>query len=139
MVRTGAVAAMALLLAASAQAQQAEIGIKPVELTQPSYAFDTAEQHGIKVSVLARGFARPFAIEFLPGGDLLIVERGVGLRVLHGATGPSPQLDAELVAGVPRPVDKPFSAGIQDVKLHPEFATNHWIYWTYNDPAPRPE
>src|SRR6185436_4271285 len=116
MVRTGAVAAMALLLAASAQAQQAEIGIKPVELTEPSYTFDTAEQHGIKASVLAKGFARPFAIEFLPGGDLLIVERGMGLRILHGATTATPRLDAELVTGMPRPAEAFFSVGVQDVK-----------------------
>ncbi|HEY6814441.1 MAG TPA: PQQ-dependent sugar dehydrogenase [Croceibacterium sp.] len=138
MVRNGAVAAMALLLAASAQAQQADIGIKPVELTQPSYTFDTAEQHGIKVSVLAKGFARPFAIEFLPGGDLLMVERGTGLRLLRGATGANPQLDAELVAGMPTHNEGAFSVGVQDVKLHPDFASNHWIYWTYNDPTPRP-
>jgi glucose/arabinose dehydrogenase len=139
MVRTGAVAAMALLLAASAHAQQAEIGIKPVELTEPGYVFDTAEQHGIRVSLLARLSARPFAIEFLPDGDLLIVERGMGLRILRGATGASPQLDAELVGGMPRPAEAVFSVGVQDVKLHPEFAANHWIYWTYNDPTPRPE
>jgi glucose/arabinose dehydrogenase len=139
MVRTGAVAAMALLVAASAQAQQADIGITPVVLSEPSYTFDTAEQHGIKVSLLARLAARPFAIEFLPGGDLLIVERGMGLRILRGATGASPQLAAELVAGMPRPPETFFSVGVQDVKLHPDFAANHLIYFTYNDPAPRPE
>ena len=139
MVGKGAVAGMALFLAASAQAQQAEIGIKPVELTEPSYTFDTAEQHGIRVSVLAKLPARPFAIEFLPGGDLLIVERGMGLRILHGATTATPQLDAEFVPGMPRPAEAFFSVGVQDVKLHPDFATNHLIYFTYNDPAPRPE
>jgi glucose/arabinose dehydrogenase len=139
MLRNGAIAAMALLLAASVQAQQAEIGIKPVTLSQPSYTFDTAEQHGIKVSVLATLAARPFAIEFLPGGDLLIVERGMGLRVLRGATSVAPLLGAELVPGMPRPAEAFFSVGVQDVKLHPEFASNHLIYWTYNDPAPRPE
>lgn len=139
MVRTSAAAAMALLLATAAQAQQPEIGIKPVELRQATYTFDTAEQHGIKVSLLATLDARPFAIEFLPGGDLLIVERGMGLRVLHGATSVAPLLEGELVTGMPRPAEAFFSLGVQDVKLHPDFATNHWIYWTYNDPAPRPE
>jgi aldose sugar dehydrogenase len=139
MVRTGAVAAVALLLATSAEAQQADIGIKPVELTAPSYSFDTAEQHGIKVSVLAKGLARPFAIEFLPGGDLLIAERGMGLRILHGATTANPRLDAERVPGMPLPAEAFFSVGLQDVKLHPDFASNHWIYWTYNEPAARPE
>ncbi len=101
MVRISAVAAVALLLTVPAGAQQPDIGIKPLELTQPSYTFDTAEQHGIKVSVLAKGFARPFAIEFLPGGDLLIAERGSGVRVLHDAAGANPQLDPALVTGVP--------------------------------------
>lgn len=139
MVRTGAVAAVALLLATSAHAQPAEIGIKPIELLEPSYTFDTAEQHGIKVSLLAKLDARPFAIEFLPDGDLLIVERGMGLRVLHGATGVGPLLEGELVAGMPRPAEAFFSVGVQDVKPHPDFASNRLIYFTYNDPAPRPE
>ena len=128
----------ALLASAGVSAQPAEIGIAPVSLGTEPYLFDTAEQHKIKVSVLAKGFARPFAIEFLPDGDLLIVERGAGLRILHAATG-RPELDASLVADMPRPADGPFSLGVQDVKLHPGFATNHWIYFTYNDPAPRPE
>ena len=73
-----------LLASAGAQAQQPPpIGIAPVTLGSEPYVFDTAEQHKIKVSVLAKGFARPFAIEFLPGGDLLIVERGTGFRILR--------------------------------------------------------
>jgi glucose/arabinose dehydrogenase len=139
MVRTSAAVALALFLATSAQAQQApEIGIKPVLLTEPSYVFDTAEQHGIKVTPLVKGLQRPFAIEFLPGGDLLIVERGMGLRLLGQATGQA-QLDAASVAGVPVPAEAVFSVGIQDIALHPDFATNHWLYFTYNDPTPRPE
>jgi glucose/arabinose dehydrogenase len=135
-----ALAAAVLIAAAGAQAQQPPpVGIAPVTLGSEPYVFDTAEQHKIKVSVLAKGFARPFAIEFLPDGDLLIVERGAGLRLLSGATGPSPALVGELVLGMPRPGEGPFSLGVQDIALHPQFATNHWLYFTYNDPAPRPE
>ena len=66
-----------MIAAAAASAQQPpQPGIAPVTLGSEPYLFDTAEQHRIKVSVLAKGFPRPFAIEFLPGGDLLIVERG---------------------------------------------------------------
>jgi aldose sugar dehydrogenase len=133
-----ALLAAALLASAGAQAQQPPaIGIAPVTLGSEPYVFDTAEQHKIKVSVLAKGFARPFAIEFLPGGDLLIVERGAGFRILRQATGQA-QLDAALIEGVPKPTDGPFSVGVQDVALHPDFASNRWIYFTYNDPAPRP-
>jgi len=135
------VAACSLLIAVPVQAQQQPppIGIAPVTLGSEPYVFDTAEQHKIKVTVLAKGFARPFAIEFLPGGDLLIVERGAGIRLLSGATGPSPALAGELVAGMPQPGEGPFSLGVQDIALHPQFATNGWLYFTYNDPAPRPE
>jgi aldose sugar dehydrogenase len=139
MARQGILGAALLLLPAAALAQPAEIGIAPVELTEPSYVFDTAEQHGIKASVLAKGFPRPFAIEFLPGGDLLIVERGRGLLMLRGATGASPRLDAQPVAGMPKPDEAVFSLGVQDIALHPDFAANHWVYFTYNEPAPMAE
>lgn len=134
-----ALVATALVAAAGAQAQQpAPIGIAPVTLASEPYVFDTAEQHKIKVSVLAKGFARPFAIEFLPGGDLLIVERGMGLRLLRQATGEA-RLDPEPVEGMPRPAEQVFSLGVQDVALHPDFASNRLIYFTWNEPAPMPE
>ena len=134
-----ALAAPILLAAAGAQAQQPPpIGIAPVTLASEPYVFDTAEQHKIKVSVLAKGFARPFAIEFLPGGDLLIVERGTGLRILRQATGEA-QLDSALVEGMPRPDEGVFSLGVQDVALHLDFASNGLIYFTWNEPAQMPE
>ena len=52
----------ALALAATAPAQQAAIGIPPPALTQPSYSFDTAEQHGLKVQVVARGKKWPLEL-----------------------------------------------------------------------------
>jgi len=139
MVRNGAVAAMALLLAAAAQAQQEpQPGIAPLTLGSEPYLFDTAEQHGIKVTVLAKGFPRPFAIEFLPGGDLLIVERGAGLRLLRQATAAA-RLEDGLVEGMPRPAEEVFSLGVQDIALHPDFAANRLFYFTWNEPAPMPE
>lgn len=137
MIGKRAAAAVALLLSASAQAQQADIGIKPVVLTEPSYVFDTAEQHRIKVTPLVRELRRPFAMEFLPNGDLLVSERGFDLRVIHAATSDA-RLDPVPVAGMPKPAEPFFSVGLQDIALHPDFAHNHWIYFTYNDPAPRP-
>ena len=138
MVKRALVASL-LLAAAGAQAQQPpQPGIAPVTLGGEPYVLDTAEQHGIEVTVLAKGFARPFAIEFLPGGDLLIVERGTGLRVLRQATGQA-QLDARLVEGMPRPAEEIFSLGVQDIALHPDFADNGLIYFTWNEPAPMPE
>ena len=135
-----ALAAVLLLASMDALAQQQppQPGIAPPALGSEPYVFDTAEQHGIKVTVLAKGFPRPFAIEFLPGGDLLIVERGAGLRLLRQATGAA-QLDESLVEGMPRPAEEVFSLGVQDVALHPDFATNRQFYFTWNEPAPMPE
>lgn len=138
--RKAVLAAGALLCAIPASAQQQpQIGIAPVSLGSQPYNFDTAEQHGIKVTVLAKDFARPFAIEFLPGGDLLVVERGGDLRIIEGATGPHAAMDPEPVPGTPRASEDVFSFGVQDVALHPGFAENRLIYFTFNEPAPVPD
>ena len=126
-------------LAASAAGQQPQIGIAPVSLSDRPYSFDTAEQHAIKVTVLAKGFARPFAIEFLPDGDLLVVERGGELRIIEEATTPNAAMKSEPVPGTPRASEDVFSFGVQDIALHPGFAQNRLIYFTFNEPAPLPE
>src|SRR5579871_4880922 len=74
-------------------------GIGVVHLGAGPYVFDTAEQHNLKVTVVAR-LAHPFSIAFLPNGDALVVERGAGLRIVHDATTSHPQVDPEMVGGV---------------------------------------
>lgn len=120
-------------------ADQAPIGIAPVTLTASPYVFDTAEQHGIKVSVLAKGLERSFSMAFLPDGDLLVSERGGLLRLIRGATGANPVLDAQPVLGVPQ-LDPPYrNGGLHDLALHPDFAQNHWLYFSYNKGEPNVE
>ena len=133
-------AGAALMTAPAALSQQqAQIGAAPVALSNSSYVFDTAEQHKIRVSVVAKGMARPFAIEFLPGGDLLVSERGGGLRVIRAATTAQAKLDPQPIEGMPKPpVGSSFSVGLQDIALAPDFAQSHWLYFTYNEPAARP-
>nr|WP_166175248.1 PQQ-dependent sugar dehydrogenase [Altererythrobacter segetis] len=137
---TGGLGALALALAGPGPAQQPPaIGAAPVTLSSTPYVFDTAEQHQIKVTVVAKGLARPFAIEFLPNGDLLVNERGGGLHVIRDATQPSARLDPQAIEGMPRPpAGSAFSVGFQDMALAPDFAKSHWLYFTYNEPAPRP-
>lgn len=117
-------------------ADQPPIGIAPVQLTESAYTFDTAEQHGIKVTVLAKGLPRSFGMAFLPNGDLLVSERGLQLRVIKGATGANPQLDPSPVAGIPQ-VEPPYrNGGLHDLALHPDFAQNNFLYFTYNKGEP---
>jgi glucose/arabinose dehydrogenase len=130
----------ALLSAAQiATAQQAPApGIPTPSLTQPSYVFDTGEQHSLRVQVLARGLNHPFAIALLPDGDALISERGGALRLMRnvrGSPGRPTQLEAAPVPGLPV-IDKPYrNAGLHDLALHPDYARNHWVYFSFNKPG----
>ena len=125
---------VALSLGALAQQGQPQIGIAPVTLTAGPYTFDTAEQHKIRVVIVARGLVHPFSLAFLPNGDALVTERGTKLRVVRNATGAGgahATLDPEPVAGLP--AFPPFrTGGLQEVALHPKFATNRLVYFTYN-------
>jgi glucose/arabinose dehydrogenase len=128
------VSAVALTLGVRAQQGQPQIGIAPVTLTSGPYTFDTAEQHKIRVVIVARGLVHPFSLAFLPNGDALVTERGTKLRVVRNATGTGgapATLDPEPVSGLP--AFPPFrTGGLHEVALHPRFATNRLVYFTYN-------
>jgi glucose/arabinose dehydrogenase len=137
--RAAAVVALAVSwLAPASHAQQAAVGIAPVVLSEPAYVFDTAEQHRLKVTVVARGLNHPFSIALLPDGDALISERGGALRLLRnalGAPGRPTVLEAQPVAGMPA-IQTPFRlAGLHDLALHPRFADNQLVYFTFNKPG----
>jgi glucose/arabinose dehydrogenase len=133
----GAVVLCAALVAwwRPASGQQPDLGVAPVTLGAEPYVFDTAEQHRLRVVVVARGLSHPFSVALLPGGDALVTERGAGLRLVRGATGPSPRLEAGPVPGAPT-TDAYRGGGIQDVVLHPDFARNRLVYMTYNKAGP---
>ncbi len=121
-------------------AEEIEVGITPPAVGAGPFQFDTAEQHDIRVDVLARGLAHGFTVAFLPNRDALLVERGVRLRLLRNATGPSPELVSAPIAGVPdfRNIEHAVPddmLGLQDVALHPDFSKNQVVYYTYNRPA----
>lgn len=135
--RIALIALLSALLAANLQAaDQPPIGVAPVTLSDTPYVFDTAEQHGIEVSLLARGLPRSFSMTFLPDGDMLVSERGGNLRIIHGATGANPVLDPQPVPGMPTLANPYRNGGLHDLALHPDFARNHWLYFTYNKPEP---
>jgi len=130
---TAAITALPL----AAHSQQPPIGAAPTVLQAEPYVFDTAEQHGISVTVLAKGLERPFAMEVLRNGDLLVSVRGGALVLIRGATGPAPAAPIE-VAGMPTLTPSHSNTGLHDITVHPDFAANGLVYWTWNIPIPNP-
>ena len=91
-------------------------------------ALDTGVQHMVWV-VPTRGLTQPWAMAFLPDGGILITERPGCLRIVRGGT-----LDPRHVAGLPT-IQAAGLAGLMDIALHPRFAENQLVYFTYHKPA----
>ena len=131
--RVGRFAAVVVLLLcfilARAGAQQPRIGVPVPPLGPGPWVFDTAEQHKIRVSVLVSGLSHPWAIAFLPGGDMLVTERSGRLRIVRQGV-----LDPQPIAGVPQ-VRTDGNGGLMDLALHPSFADNRLVYLAYTKPV----
>jgi glucose/arabinose dehydrogenase len=122
-------AAMLVGMLAVGHAQQPEIGVPVPPLGAGPFVFDTAEQHKIRVTVVTKGLSHPWAIAFLPDGNMLVTERPGRIRIIRNGV-----LDPTPIAGVPR-VRTDGNGGLMDVALHPEFATNRLVYFTYTKPV----
>jgi glucose/arabinose dehydrogenase len=80
------------------------------------------------VVVVAKGLERPWAVEPLPDGDLLVTEKPGRMRVVSA----SGQL-GQPIKGVP-PVDARGQGGLLDVALSPTFMSDRTIFWSYSEP-----
>ncbi len=79
----------------------------------------------IKVSVFAKGIKNPFGMAFLPDKNILVAEASGNLRLIRAG-----KLEDKAVSGIPE-VAKGATAGLMDVVLHPDFAHNRLVYFTY--------
>ena len=109
--------------------QQPEIGVPVPPLSDGPWIFDTAEQHKIRVSVVAKGLSHPWAITFLPNDDMLVTERAGRLRLVRDG-----MLDPQEISGVPT-VRTDGNGGLMDVAVHPQFDENRLVYLTYTKPV----
>lgn len=111
-------------VAAGAHQERLE-SLRVPPLGQGPFEFETAEGRTVRVSVVARGLSHPWSLAFLPDGALLVTERPGRLRVIRNGV-----LDATPIPGVPRPRTDG-NGGLMDVALHPRFADNRLVYFTY--------
>ena len=87
--------------------------------------FDTQE-YKVKATKVVEGLYHPWGMAFLPDGRLLITERRGTMRLVDNGT-----LLAASVDGIPRATEHG-QGGLLDLALHPRYAENGWIYWSYN-------
>jgi glucose/arabinose dehydrogenase len=121
--------ALSLAFAMVAWAQQTPgVGIPTPTLGNGPFVFDTGEQHKVRVSIVARGIPHPFALAFLPGGDMLVTERAGKLRLIRSGI-----LMPEPVKGVP--AVRAAGGGLLDIVPDPQFAQNKRLYFTFSKPV----
>jgi glucose/arabinose dehydrogenase len=92
-----------------------------------------SEKQRFTVSTVASGFQIPWAMAFLPNGDLLVTDRVGELRIIRGD-----KLLPEPVGGVPKVVAGG-QGGLLDLEIHPDYANNGWIYISYVSPKQKGE
>ncbi|MFP4560314.1 MAG: PQQ-dependent sugar dehydrogenase [Thiohalorhabdus sp.] len=111
--QAGTLALLAALLPPAAHAQEEAEAVSDAEA-------------GITVETVARGLDHPWAMAFLPEGDLLVTERSGALLRLDPESG-----ERHTVEGVPE-VDAGNQGGLLDVALHPDFGDSRWVYLTWS-------
>ena len=126
-IRATALSLVSLLIVSQASGQS--IGIPVPPLGEGPWVFDTAEQHKIRVSAIARGLSHPWAIAFLPDNNILVTERPGRLRLIQDGV-----LDPRPISGTPN-VRTDGNGGLMDVAIHPDFLENGLVYLTYTKPV----
>ncbi len=81
----------------------------------------------IRVSVVAHGIERPWSLLPMPDGSFLVSVRAAGqvVAIRNGVLSPTP------LTGLPA-MRTSRTTGMLDMALHPKFAENRWIYFTYH-------
>jgi glucose/arabinose dehydrogenase len=100
---------------------------------KPAFAGQTrapqpAQTTRVKVETVASGLERPWALEFLPDGGMLVTEKPGRMRLIDAKGKLS-----RPVSGLPEVFDGG-QGGLLDVALDPGYATNGLIYWSYSEP-----
>lgn len=87
-----------------------------------------AAGHRFRLETVADDLTTPWAIDFLPNGNMIFTEKNGRVRIMEkGRLLPA-------IQGTPS-VRNEGQGGLMEVAVHPEYAENGWIYLAYSDPA----
>ena len=92
---------------------------------QAAQSESAEETTAYQIETVADGLAFPWSLAFLPGGELLVTERGGTLKRWH------PERGLERVSGVPE-VYASGQAGLFDVLLAPDFSDSSTLFLSYS-------
>jgi len=83
----------------------------------------------ITTNILVTGYEIIWGMDFLPNGDMLFTEKKGALhRFANGKTTP--------ITGLPTDINTNGQGGLFDIRVHPNYASNGWVYATYAGTAP---
>ena len=123
-----------LLILSTACGQSVETNPKVAVHQPPAFAGQTrvkAVKTGatFKVSILTKNLSRPWGLDFLPDGRLVVSELQGTIRIVSkdGTVG-------NALKGVPS-VRVFGVSGMMDVKVSPNFKTSRYVFWTYPEPV----
>ncbi|MFO8001189.1 MAG: PQQ-dependent sugar dehydrogenase [Marinilabilia sp.] len=86
------------------------------------------EDVSFRMDTVASGLSIPWGMDWLPNGDLLVTERsGELFRFRDGEF-------LSMIDGLPE-VYANGQGGLLDIKLHPDYEENGWIYISYSEPS----
>jgi glucose/arabinose dehydrogenase len=107
----------------------AALALGVAALSATLFAATPVQAQEPKATTVASGLQNPWGLAFLPDGRMLVTERPGRMRVVEK----DGKLGAPL-AGLP-PVVAGGQGGLLDVALHPQFAANRLVYWSYSEGA----
>jgi len=106
---------------------------EPAQNDGVTLTFDTASPsvysaagHRFTLEKTAEAEAELWAMAFLPDGSLLATQKNGQLLLLENGENPV------RIEGTPKVWNRG-QGGLLDVQLHPDYATNGWVYLTYSD------
>ena len=126
---TGMLILSSLLWAASASAQPPAASSRPTGLPDEPQILEADGQRFRVVPI--KGLVRPWALAVLPNGDILVNEREGRMRIIRDGV-----LDPQPLSGLPEIGTGAVNSGLMDIALHPQFAENQYVYFTYSKPMP---
>ena len=85
----------------------------------------TSENFTYSIDTITDNLQNPWGLTFLPNNDLLVTERSGEIRIIRDN-----QLLNQKITGVPE-VYATGQGGLFEVKLHPDYESNGWLYISY--------